>query len=123
MNEELAITVGAAAKAARARLGLTQADVAERVGIAMEVYSRMERGRVLPSVTTLRRLCLVLCMDANALLGLSEGAPVAVRGPVGPRVEDPPVLRRLLRSLRALEPEALRAVVQVVQGALALRRR
>lgn len=124
MNEELAITVGTAARAARARLGLTQADVAERVGIAMEVYSRMERGRVLPSVTTLRRLCLVLHMDANALLGLSE-APreVGPRAVVTTRAEDPPALRRLVRALRALGPEQLRAVVQLVHGALGLLRR
>ncbi|NTX08877.1 helix-turn-helix transcriptional regulator [Myxococcus sp. CA051A] len=123
MNQELAITVGAAARAARARLGLTQADVAERVGIAMEVYSRMERGRVLPSVTTLRRLCLVLRMDANALLGLAEGLPVAPGPSVATRSEDPPALRRLVRALRALGPDELRAVVQLVHGALGLLRR
>lgn len=123
MNEELAITVGTAARAARARLGLTQADVAERVGIAMEVYSRMERGRVLPSVTTLRRLCLVLRMDANALLGLSEAPLVASGVAVTTRAEDPPALRRLVRALRALGPEQLQSVVQLVHGALGLLRR
>ncbi|MFP2932130.1 helix-turn-helix domain-containing protein [Pyxidicoccus sp. 3LG] len=127
MNEELAITVGAAARAARARLGLTQADVAERVGIAMEVYSRMERGKVLPSVTTLRRLCQVLRIGADTLLGLEvealdppleEGAPT--NAPPG---EDPPRLRRLMRALRALDPAQLKAVSQVVHGALGLLRR
>ncbi len=132
MNEELAVTVGAAARAARARLGLTQADVAERVGIAMEVYSRMERGKVLPSVTTLRRLCQVLRIGADTLLGLDEGALVAplerdakeAEGvPAGVPGEDPPRLRRLVRVLRALEPEQLKAVAQVVHGALGLLRR
>ncbi|WXH29734.1 hypothetical protein WA016_03693 [Myxococcus stipitatus] len=123
MNEELANTVGKAARAARARLGLTQADVAERVGIAMDVYSRMERGRVLPSVTTLRRLCLALGLDANVLLGLADGVALQVAPVVVPRAEDPPSLRRLLRALRALGPEELRSVVQVVQGALGLLRR
>ncbi len=126
MNEELAITVGAAARAARLRLGLTQADVAERVGIAMEVYSRMERGKVLPSVTTLRRLCQVLRIGADTLLGLEvealeppqeEGAATASPG------EDPPRLRRLVRALRALDPVQLKAVAQVVHGALGLLRR
>jgi transcriptional regulator with XRE-family HTH domain len=126
MNEELAITVGAAARAARVRLGLTQADVAERVGIAMEVYSRMERGKVLPSVTTLRRLCQVLRIGADTLLGLEvealdppleEGAAATAPG------EDPPRLRRLMRALRALDPAQLKAVAQVVHGALGLLRR
>ncbi|QSQ12057.1 helix-turn-helix transcriptional regulator [Myxococcus landrumensis] len=124
MNEELANTVGRAARVARSRLGLTQADVAERVGIAMDVYSRMERGRVLPSVTTLRRMCQVLGLDANVLLGLREAVPeVGVAPAVEPRAEDPPSLRRLVRTLRALEPEELRSVKRVVQGALGLLRR
>ncbi len=126
MNEELAVTVGAAARVARARLGLTQADVAERVGIAMEVYSRMERGKVLPSVTTLRRLCQVLRIGADTLLGLDAEAPPAPPAePAPPRTqgEDPPRLRRLMRALRALDAEQLKAVAQVVHGALGLLRR
>ncbi|MCP3104125.1 helix-turn-helix domain-containing protein [Myxococcus sp. K15C18031901] len=103
MNEEQAITTGAVARRARARLGLTQAAVAERVGIAREVYGRLERGRVLPSVVTLRRLCQVLGLDANVLLGLSDG-----RGPHVPL--DPPALRRLVRRLRRLGPEELRGL-------------
>jgi transcriptional regulator with XRE-family HTH domain len=127
MNEELAITVGAAARAARVRLGLTQADVAERVGIAMEVYSRMERGKVLPSVTTLRRLCQVLRIGADTLLGLEAvarvDAPVEEAPVTTSPGEDPPRLRRLMRALRALDAEQLRAVSQVVHGALGLLRR
>ena len=125
MNEELAITVGAAARAARVRLGLTQADVAERVGIAMEVYSRMERGKVLPSVTTLRRLCQVLRIGADTLLGLEVEALEAPQeeGAATAPEEDPPRLRRLVRALRALDPVQLKAVAQVVHGALGLLRR
>ncbi|MCP3137276.1 helix-turn-helix transcriptional regulator [Pyxidicoccus xibeiensis] len=126
MNEELAITVGAAARAARARLGLTQADVAERVGIAMEVYSRMERGKVLPSVTTLRRLCQVLRIGADTLLGLEVvvlAPPLEEGAADAPPGEDPPRLRRLMRALRALDAAQLKAVAQVVHGALGLLRR
>ncbi|WP_164019052.1 helix-turn-helix domain-containing protein [Pyxidicoccus trucidator] len=125
MNEELAITVGAAARAARVRLGLTQADVAERVGIAMEVYSRMERGKVLPSVTTLRRLCQVLRIGADTLLGLEVEAldPPMEEGAAATPGEDPPRLRRLVRALRALDAVQLKAVAQVVHGALGLLRR
>ena len=125
MNEELAITVGTAARAARVRLGLTQADVAERVGIAMEVYSRMERGKVLPSVTTLRRLCQVLRIGADTLLGLEVealDAPMEEGAAAAPG-EDPPRLRRLVRALRALDAVQLKAVAQVVHGALGLLRR
>ena len=41
---------------ARLRAGLTQAELAERAGTARSQISRYERGDVLPSLETLRRL-------------------------------------------------------------------
>lgn len=41
--------------AARTRAGLTQADVAERMGTTQTVVSRMESGRALPSTRSLER--------------------------------------------------------------------
>ena len=41
---------------ARLRAGLTQGELAERVGTARSQISRYERGDVLPSLETLRRL-------------------------------------------------------------------
>jgi transcriptional regulator with XRE-family HTH domain len=41
---------------ARLRAGLTQAELAERAGTARSQVSRYERGDVLPSLETLRRL-------------------------------------------------------------------
>ena len=52
MNEELAKMIGEAAREARQRAGLTQAEVASLVEITSMVYSRMERGKVMPSVPT-----------------------------------------------------------------------
>ncbi|CAM4301697.1 helix-turn-helix transcriptional regulator [Corallococcus sp. ZKHCc1 1396] len=125
MNEELAITVGTAARAARERQGLTQGDVASQVGIAMEVYSRMERGRVLPSSTTLRRLSMVLRIRADTLLGLDGPTPPqeALTMALADREEDPPTLRRLVRALRPLNEEELKALGLVIQGVLAFRAR
>ena len=54
---KLARHLGKTARAARLLAKLTQADVAERVGIATEVYGRLERGAMLPSAPTLRKLC------------------------------------------------------------------
>ncbi|WP_404367401.1 helix-turn-helix domain-containing protein [Corallococcus coralloides] len=114
VNEKLNTVFGAAARDARLRLGLTQADVAERVGIAMEVYSRMERGRMLPRAQTLRRLCDVLAVSSDTLLGVGPGTPpVPPRAPPGP--EDSLELRRLVRTLRDLEPRQLKAVARVVR--------
>ncbi|MBI3090781.1 MAG: helix-turn-helix transcriptional regulator [Candidatus Tectomicrobia bacterium] len=41
--------------AARARAGLTQAQVAERMGTSQSAVARLEGGRRLPSMTTLLR--------------------------------------------------------------------
>lgn len=49
MSDELGTTIGATARAAREALGLTQAQVAERVGLVPLVYSRLERGKMLPA--------------------------------------------------------------------------
>ncbi len=41
--------------AARARVGLTQADVAERMGTTQSVVARIESGRRQPSMRTVQR--------------------------------------------------------------------
>ncbi|QSQ21517.1 helix-turn-helix transcriptional regulator [Pyxidicoccus parkwayensis] len=115
MDTELASMLGAASRAARVRLGLTQADVAERIGMASEVYGRLERGHMLPSVQNLRRLCVVLHVPPHELLGLGEdlsapppakdkAAPTAAK----PREDDTPEMRRLMRNLRKLSPVQLK---------------
>jgi transcriptional regulator with XRE-family HTH domain len=110
----LAKHLGGIARGARTGTRLTQADVAERLGVATEVYGRLERGLLLPSVPTLRKLCTVLRMDANALLGLTSGVTSA---PLDEQVEetpeDSPRMRRLLRHLRQLNPTQLNAVGHV----------
>ena len=108
MDRELARALGEAARSARTRLGLTQADVAERVGIATEVYGRIERGGMLPSVETLRKLCAVLRVPADELLGLPLSAsPVSVNEPAAPYGESPQD-RRLARRLKRLSAKQLR---------------
>ncbi len=116
VDHKLATLLGGAAREARTRLGLTQGDVAERMRMAMEVYSRMERGKMLPRAQTLRRLCDVLQVSADTLLGVGRGsAPVAL-APRKPVKEDPLELRRMTRKLRDLEPSQLRAVSRVVNA-------
>lgn len=55
-EQRLAATLGRAVRAARMRVGLTQVELAESIGTAPEVYGRLERGKMLPSVPTLFRL-------------------------------------------------------------------
>lgn len=112
MDTELAGILGAAARSARVRLGLTQADVAERIGMASEVYGRLERGHMLPSVQNLRRLCTVLNVPPHELLGLGDAftAPPPVKDTKvkAKGDEDAPEMRRLMRNLRKLSPVQLK---------------
>ena len=109
----LARTLGETAREARKREGPTQADVAERIGVATEVYGRLERGLLMPSVPTLRRLCMALRLAADALLSLGPGTTPPWTETLPTAEQEDPQLRRLLRHLRKLEPEELRALSNV----------
>ena len=115
MNVSLARHVGAVAREARARAGLTQAEVAERVELATEVYARLERGKMLPSVPSLLRLCRALGVDANSLLGLVADTPPQWLVPAAPPSDEPPALRRLLRSVRRLGVAQVNALTLVAR--------
>jgi transcriptional regulator with XRE-family HTH domain len=117
---QLAKHLGAVAREARHGLGLTQEDVAERLGVAAEVYARMERGQALPRVTNLRKLCFVLRVDAGALLGTAGGGePVPPPGPTfesATEASDSAPLRRLLRNARTLPDHALMLLCQMARA-------
>lgn len=52
----------------RHTLGLTQAQLAERLGVDTETLSRFERGKHLPSLATLERLAGLLLTTVGELL-------------------------------------------------------
>lgn len=107
VERPLAMTLGGAAHAARTRAGLTQAEVARRVGVQLEVYGRIERGEVFPSVPTLRRLCVTLEIGSDELLGL-EGA-------LEPRSSEARALRRLASAARGLSVSQLRLLHRLAE--------
>jgi len=122
MDTHLAKQIGSAARAARTRLGVSQADAAERIGISTEFYARIERGNTLPSTPTLVAIANGLGVGADVLLGRN-----ALR--TGPAIrdrthskEEPPEVRRLLRRLRRADRKTIR-VLNVVAAALVERRR
>ena len=118
-NERKRLTAHLASvvREARKRATLTQADVAERVGVVTEVFGRLERGHLLPSVPTLRKLCRVLRVDANVILGLDTSkAPLWLEEPE-PEPDDLPQLRRLVRTLRQMDAAQL-SVVRSTANAL-----
>jgi transcriptional regulator with XRE-family HTH domain len=55
-DKPLAVSIGARARAFREERKATQDQVAEWVGLAAQVYARLERGEMLPSLGTLVRL-------------------------------------------------------------------
>jgi len=109
--KRLATRIGDACRAARHKLELTQEDVAERVGLATEVYGRLERGKMTPSVPTLRKLCLCLNLSADVALALDDTAELPPRP--APEEEESADVRRLLRRARELPPDRLRVVLLV----------
>lgn len=59
-------------KNARIRAGLTQAQVAEKIGVAPSSYSFYESGKREPDVLKIRQLADVLGVTGNELLGIEE---------------------------------------------------
>jgi transcriptional regulator with XRE-family HTH domain len=56
---------------ARKRAGLTQAELARRLGLTQSQLSRWERGKVDPSLETLRRIVRACGLDLT--VGLANG--------------------------------------------------
>jgi len=117
MDSQLAHIIGAAARAARSRLGLSQADAAERCGISTEFYARIERGGTFPSVPTLLSIAEALDVSADVLLGRTQ--PRRKPAPAQPEPRDGD-LRRLLRRAREADPASVR-LLSLVAAALVAR--
>lgn len=56
-------------KAAREAMGLTQSDLAERLGTTQQSVGRWEKGKAEPSLAALRDLAIILCTTVDHLLG------------------------------------------------------
>lgn len=103
--------LGKAARLARRSKGLSQDQVAKAAHLATAVYGRIERGEMMPSVPTLQRLCHVLEVDANTLLGFSSPTPPAWFAP--PEETARPAVEQLLRTARRLPKRQLAALKTV----------
>ena len=58
-------------KTSRQRIGLTQQQIANALGITKSTYCGYETGKRQPDIPKLRRLSLLLCTSVDELLGLS----------------------------------------------------
>jgi len=93
----------------RTAAGLTQAELAEKAGLAFETISRLESGREPPSLRSAVALADALGASLDALV--QRPAPPAAR-----RDKLTPEVRRLVASARGLEPKMMRHLVAVVDG-------
>lgn len=117
-ERRLRATLGKGLKDARKRAGLTQAESAELVGIASEVFGRIERGVMFPSVPTLMALCTALRAEPNELLGIvpvteARAASWSVTS-LAALLPDTSHSRRLLRNLARVKPSTIRLVAQLL---------
>ncbi|WP_224360947.1 helix-turn-helix transcriptional regulator [Hyalangium versicolor] len=71
-QRQRALALGAAIRAARERARLTQEDVAARIDLHPMTYGGIERGRLLPSISTLTRICVALKIDPDTLPDLRD---------------------------------------------------
>ncbi|HEX8825203.1 MAG TPA: helix-turn-helix transcriptional regulator [Archangium sp.] len=117
MDEKLRHALGEAARAARLRLGLTQAEVAKKVRLKPGVYGRIERGAMVPSVPTLRRICETLGISSDVLLSLSAQAPEAMATAPPPAAGEHPELSRIIHVLQGWPPERLALLRKLLETA------
>jgi transcriptional regulator with XRE-family HTH domain len=117
MDEKLRHTLGDAARAARLRLGLTQAEVAKKVRLKSGVYGRVERGAMVPSVPTLRRICETLGISSDALLSLGAQAPETTASAFPPAASEHPELSRIIHILHGWPPERLALLRKLLETA------
>ncbi|WP_224365676.1 helix-turn-helix domain-containing protein [Hyalangium versicolor] len=115
MREQIATRLGYAARTARERLGLTQAEVAGLMELSPIVYNRMERGKMLPSVPTLVQLCETLRVSPAELLGFPR--PEKSRK-TATWDEDPPSLQQLVALSRRLDDSQRQVLITVAKALL-----
>lgn len=62
------MSIGQHIKEARLKAGITQAELANKLGIAYQSIGQWERGLRTPKIETLRKIAEVLGMDVNWLM-------------------------------------------------------
>ncbi len=128
--------------ATRSQSGLSQSEVAHRAGLAASYLSRIETGKIQPTVPTANKIAAALRVSLSELLGPrppklgNQGCPVSANGACMLDLLDPkwefrahgreerysPRQLRLLRRFTALvregQPEVLRGVELLVGSLL-----
>ena len=80
-------------KELRAREGLTQKDLGEKLNVTAQAISRWENGEVEPSLTTLAAMGKLFNVTMDSLLGKE----VSIAEPIEPYVEEPRIVKEVVR--------------------------
>ncbi len=113
--EQIQQAMGETARAARERMGLTQAQVAQQMGLAHNVYGRIERGGMMPAVPTLRKLARTLAISADALLALGPDDVTASVAEPAPHGNLSPELVQLVSMLRGWSGAKVKRLIRVLK--------
>lgn len=62
-------TFGQRLKRIRKEKGLKQSELADKINVDYPRMSNYERGKIKPSIATLKKMCVVLDVSASELLG------------------------------------------------------
>ena len=108
--------VGQNIRVARTEAGLTQTELAERLGIHQESVSRWERGTVTPSVSQVFRIAEALGIDAAWLMmrGRMEQGEIAEEL----RTQEQSVIHAITEQAKQLPPESRRELVKTLMDLL-----
>ena len=76
-KKEINIQIGEQVRLAREQAKLTQEQLAEGIEVSPQYVSDLERGVVGVSLTTLKKICVVLCVSSDQLLFSSPDSSTA----------------------------------------------
>jgi transcriptional regulator with XRE-family HTH domain len=107
--------VGANVRAARLSRGMTQAELAESIGITIESLSRAERGTILPTVNTLGRLATVLGTTIDALAGRGHSRETSSARALRPRPVGDADRSRLQRLVDGMDTKAVKKLLALAE--------
>lgn len=69
-------------KETRKSRGLTQKNIYEILKVSPNCYASWEQGRTQPDINSIRKLCIILDVTADYLLGLEDyaGTKISIKG-------------------------------------------
>lgn len=102
--------IGARVAVLRKERGMTQVELAKRLGIPQPVLSRYERGKARLSAEMVLRIAEVLEVSTDMILGLTRRDEERLLGT--------PRLRRLLHQAEALSRRDRQALLRTIEGFL-----